>query len=251
MLRNLADLRRFTIDAVNGELGTIHDFLFDDHAWVIRYFVVDAGPWLMNRRVLLSPVDVARADWTAARLRMVLTRDQIREAPAPNVNPPVSRQEEERLVAHYAWPAYWGMPAPAGAGSAAQRRRMKAEVEAYASGPRDDDPHLRSVREVVGYEVMARGGPIGDLADFVVDDADWTVRYLAVELPEALAGRRVLVAPPWVGDVDWHKGTAKVEVDRRQVEQAPPHDPSGPVTRAYERELHEAFGRTPYWDGGG
>jgi len=43
MLRSLKDLQNFAISAIDGRIGHVRDFYFDDDAWVIRYFVVDAG----------------------------------------------------------------------------------------------------------------------------------------------------------------------------------------------------------------
>ena len=41
MLRNLSELRRYVIEARDGEIGRCHDFLFDDRHWTIRYMVAD------------------------------------------------------------------------------------------------------------------------------------------------------------------------------------------------------------------
>ena len=55
MLRSLKELTGYTILATGGEIGSAHDFYFDNQTWTLRYLVVDTSAWLTGRRVLLSP----------------------------------------------------------------------------------------------------------------------------------------------------------------------------------------------------
>ena len=52
MLRTAGDLKGVTIEAMDGDIGSVQDLYFDDRTWTIRYFVVDTGTWLLGRRVL-------------------------------------------------------------------------------------------------------------------------------------------------------------------------------------------------------
>jgi len=40
MLRSLHELHGFAVVGVDGEVGRVHDFLFDDQDWVIRFLVI-------------------------------------------------------------------------------------------------------------------------------------------------------------------------------------------------------------------
>ena len=53
MLWNAASLKGYAIEATDGRLGTVSDFLFDDASWLVRWLVVDTGKWLSGRKVLL------------------------------------------------------------------------------------------------------------------------------------------------------------------------------------------------------
>ena len=66
MLRSMKDLEGYAIGAINGTIGHVEDFYFDDEAWVIRYLVVDTGAWLLSRRVLISPVAIGQPTWAEA-----------------------------------------------------------------------------------------------------------------------------------------------------------------------------------------
>lgn len=75
MLRSMNDLENYTIGATDGDIGHVEDFYFDDHAWVIRYFVVDTGSWLASRKVLISPISIHDPNWALRMLPVSITKE--------------------------------------------------------------------------------------------------------------------------------------------------------------------------------
>jgi len=61
MLKLGSALKGYAIDASDGEIGTVADFLFDDRTWLVRWLVVDTGTWLTGRKVLLHPVVIGKS----------------------------------------------------------------------------------------------------------------------------------------------------------------------------------------------
>ena len=55
MSRSIKQLYGLKLHASDGEIGHVKDFYFDDQKWVVRYVVVDTGPWLLDRLVLIAP----------------------------------------------------------------------------------------------------------------------------------------------------------------------------------------------------
>jgi sporulation protein YlmC with PRC-barrel domain len=107
VLRSVSSLLGSSILANDGEMGHVHDILFDDRSWLVRYIVVETGSWLSGRRVLLSPIIAQAPDVEGRVLRVALTRDQVRNSPGIDTDLPVSRQQEIAMTLHYGWPAYW------------------------------------------------------------------------------------------------------------------------------------------------
>ncbi len=221
-------------------MGAVRDLLFDDQHWTVRYLVADTRTWLPGRKVLLSPVSVQRADWTAKTMQLQLTQGQIRESPGIETDRPVSRQYEERLVAYYGWPGYWAASAPSAAAADDEEPLMYSKQGDIA---RAGDAHLRSLREVRGYHMSARDGEIGHIDDFIGDDTDWRIRYLVIDTRNWLPGKRVLVAPHWVDQVNWRRAHVAMDLDCDQIRGAPPYEPGMPINRAYEEQLHEYYGQ--------
>ena len=77
MLHKLSKLRGFHIHAVDGEIGHVDDFLFDESSWNLRYLVVDTTNWIGGKRVLVSPQVLSKVDTERERIDVSMTKDQI------------------------------------------------------------------------------------------------------------------------------------------------------------------------------
>ena len=108
MLTNASFLKGLTIQATDGELGTVDEFYFDDETWAIRYLTVVTGGWLGGRSVLISPMSVLHTDWPAKRLDVALTKKQVENSPGIDTHVPISRQHEAEYNLYYGYPYYWG-----------------------------------------------------------------------------------------------------------------------------------------------
>ena len=259
MLLSLNNVKGHDIKAVDGTLGKARDFFFDDRDWAIRYLVVDTG-WLFGRDVLVSPEAIEGVNAGARTLSLALTREQIENAPGTGTDLPVSRQEERALREHHGWLYYWDIY-PAGVGAAplippmVPKAAVDAEnssedvssAEADARAGESGDQNLRSAREVEGYHIHATDGEIGHVEDFMLDDENWTIRYIVVDTRNWLPGRKVLVAPSWADGIDWAERLVLMNVNRDKIEQSPEYDPSAPVSRDYESVLWEHYGHKSYW----
>jgi hypothetical protein len=191
---------------------------------VVRYVVVNAGSGLSARRVLLSPMSMARS-WDTVELAVRLTREQIERSPDADAHRPVSRQFETELLQHYGHPFYWG-----GAGLWGAYGFPAALLEGATSPPPlgvppptppARDQHLRSVSEVIGYHLHASDGEIGHVDDFLVDEQSWQIRYLQVDTSNFIGGRAVAVSPQVLTGIDWPSRVVNVDITRAAVKDSP------------------------------
>jgi len=242
MLRSIKTLHDYTIRALDGDIGRVHEFYFDDQSWLIRYLVADTGKWLPGRRVLLSPYSLGQPDWKGGVFPVELSKEQIENSPPISVDRPVSRQMETDLHAYYGWRPYW-LGAPRGMLTA-----LQAQAQKIATKEHEDDPNLRSTRQVIGYHIQATDGEIGHVEDFIADDERWTLHYMVVDTRNWLPGKRVLIAPAWVTKVDWVERLVYVNLRRETVKDSPEFDPAIPINREYEVRLYDYYGRPRYWE---
>lgn len=244
MLHKVTELNGFKISADDGELGEVEQLYFDDHAWTVRYFVVDTGKWLPGRQVLISPASVGRPNWSRRRLPVLLTQEQIRRAPGVETELPVARQEEIALQQYYGWPAYWSMGTYYVPGAIPQSAAAGAAREPVLT---QGDPNLRSTKEVIGYRIRSSDDEIGHVQDFLVDDESWDIRYLVIDTRNWLPGKKVLVSPQWVEGVSWAERRVHLDVSAGAIRNSPEYRPDEPVTREYEKMLHDYYQRPAYW----
>jgi hypothetical protein len=106
-LRSTDEVTGYHIEAADGEIGHLEDFLFDDETWTMRYLVVDTRNWWPGKRVLLSPQWVTKVSWVDSKVFIDLPREAIRNAPEYDPSTPVDRDYEVRLYGYYSQPTYW------------------------------------------------------------------------------------------------------------------------------------------------
>lgn len=243
MFRSTKELNGYKILATDGECGTVKDLLFDDESNIVRYIVVNTGGWLIGRQVLISPVAIDQPDFDSHKLPAVLSKANIEESPTIETDLPVSRQTEFALASFYNWPVYWG----AGTASVLNRQSMPAGV-AIQVQERESDPHLRSAKEVTGYQIQCMEGTLGHIEDLIVDTESWSLRYLIIDTNNWLpTSKKVIIAFDWLTHFTWEDCKAHVDLTQEQVKNAPHYDARLPVNRAYETQLYDFYGRPSYW----
>lgn len=259
MLRTAKEIIGYDIEARDGQIGQISDLYFDDELWIVRYLIVDTGGWLSSgRKVLISPMSVSQPDWATQTLPVDLTKEQIENSPSIDLEQPVSRQLENKLHAHYGWSPYWTdpsqpamqRPVPYVLGVPAPPLPISDSESAVTPSPDADahhNSHLRSMDEVLGYNIEARDGSIGHVETFVVDDSNWSIMYLVVDTRNWLPGKKVLVALSWIERISWIDESVYVDLLQDTVRNSPEYRPNEPINRETESTLYDYYGRPVYW----
>lgn len=255
-MQTIGNLKGATIRASDGDIGSVEEVYFDDEAWAIRYLVVDAGSWLNQRKVLISPYSVrpplGAAD-SANSIDVSLTRQQVENSPPVDTHKPISRQHERDTLGYYGYPMYWGGSGLWSMGAAPmmvppmQPTPAEQERSVIENQVSEEDVHLRSSALVTGYDIEASDGGIGDVKDFLFDENTWEIRYLVVDTGNWWPGKKVLIATRWIDRIDWNKAKVYTQLSRDAIKASPEYDARSPLDRDYETRLHEAHGRQGYW----
>ncbi|HWA27618.1 MAG TPA: PRC-barrel domain-containing protein [Lacunisphaera sp.] len=247
MFKTATELKRCTLRAWDGEIGKVTDLYFDNLHWALRYFVIDTGKWLKHRSVLISPESVLAPEWDNHVLPVELTREQIRNSPGLETDRPVSRQYEAAMRKHYGWPPYLGgFYGDVVGGVTVGTLPPPPSVAPIRDSDLVGDAHLFSVSAATGHHVHATDGEIGHVADFLIDDLRWTVRYLVVDPRNWLPGKKVLLSPWWSSDIDWPLRRITVDLTRDAIRNSPPYDPARNYTTTESVELHNYYGKPKY-----
>jgi uncharacterized protein YrrD len=78
--------------------------------------------------------------------------------------------------------------------------------------------------------------------DFIFD-ASWQIPYVVVDTGNWLPGRKVLISPGWIKEVDWAGRSVRVNLTRDSVESSPEFDPERPISSDYASQLDQHYKR--------
>lgn len=203
--------------ASDGEIGHVKDFYFDSKNWTVRYLVADTGGWLPGRLVLIAPQALGYLRPTEKVLLVNLTREQIKNSPSIDEHKPIYRQQEEEYYRHYGYEYYaeswplWGL---------AGYPVMVPPPPSTETKQKGVDAHLRSARDVAGYNVEASDGVIGEVTDFMVDGRTWVIHEIVVECGHWYSGRKVIVPAGKVSRISYEERILYVDSTKGAVTEA-------------------------------
>jgi len=246
MLSKAKTLQGYSLQNIDDEtIGKVKEFYFDDRHWTVRYLVANTGNWLTGRQVLISPYALVAVNNDHQNIVTGLTKKQIEDSPSLDSDKPVSHQFEQAYYGYYGWPTYWSGPYAWGPSPYLVR-----DPEQWKTATRRQkgwDPHLRSTYSVSGHHIQALDGEVGHVADFIIDDETWAIRYLIVDTHNWWPGKKVLVSPQWIERVSWGERKVFVNLSRETIKQSSEYTEESPPTRAYETGLHLHYNRLGYW----
>ena len=88
------------IQARDGEIGHVEDFVIDDETWAIRYLIVGTQNWWPGKKVLISTQWIERISWEQSKVFIDLTREAIRNGPEYTDQTLITRDHEMKLHHH-------------------------------------------------------------------------------------------------------------------------------------------------------
>jgi sporulation protein YlmC with PRC-barrel domain len=226
MRKNIDSMFGFSIMAVDGELGKVKDFYFDDESWTIRYIVVQTGSWLLGRKVLISFASVKKINCELSNFLVDLTCEQVRNSPDIDTEKPVYRQHELELHKHYLLPPYW-INAPGiicGIDNYPAFEEFETEDDEDDYGSIEDNQHLRSAKQIIGYLIHASDGEIGHVKDFIVDLENGFIAFVLVDTRNLLAGRKIALSTEKILHIEWSDMEIYVNVSRGFIIESPEFD---------------------------
>ena len=158
MLWNASAIKGYTIEASDGEIGTVADLLFDDRTWTTRWLVVRTGNWFLRHKVLLPLSALGKPDAKRRQFSVQLTRQQVKDSPDADTDLPISRHIEANVFNYYGANPYWTsgfalesnaiatpLVLPLSRNDTGPRDRNGTDAV-----PQDGDPDLRSTDAIIG-----------------------------------------------------------------------------------------------------
>ena len=239
MLLSIKHLKGFRIEGADGDVGHVDSFLFEDDSWNVRYLVVDTGPFVFGKKVLLSPYCITDLDKSG--LVVNLKVDDIRHSPLIDTDQPVSRHMEKQLHQFYRWPYYWDVTPTADPTFLSPGYSDENGEHTEDSG-QETNPHLRSSAEVIGYRVLAWNRHIGSVNDMIVNTEEWHVPFTVIETTYMTKHKKVLFVNHQVKKILWDNKLFMIDISREDFDLLPKFDPHEPINHINKEILYDYYG---------
>ena len=94
-LRSTHEVTGYHIQAADGEIGHVADF------------IIDTRNWWPGKQVLVSPKWIERVSWSESKVFVYLSRESIKQSPEYSEESLLTRDYEARLHRHYDRQGYW------------------------------------------------------------------------------------------------------------------------------------------------
>lgn len=201
MLRRAEDLVEFLIRGSDGAVGRVHDLYFHDRVWAVGYLALNTGDWPISRFILLPCRAVRVLNWQDRRGSVALNREQVRSIPEIKPTSTLLWKDCQELDGCFGWSDRTSV------GIAAQETHIRSDL------PAERGQVLRSVREILGYQIDIEGTAIGRIQDVLFDDETWLIRYLYVDVWSWSPRQKELVPPNCVVKID--SSEARIHAVRR------------------------------------
>ncbi len=98
-----------------------------------------------------------------------------------------------------------------------------------------------------GFSIEALDGSVGHVKDLLFDDTTWKIRWLVIDTGHWLSGRRVLLHPSAISDIDHGAPALRFALTRAQIEASPDISQDEPVSLQMQHSLYAYYGWTPLW----
>jgi hypothetical protein len=93
-----SDLTGFHIEATDGDIGKVDEATFETGS---SYLIVDTGPWIFGKKVMLPAGVVSRIDHDDRRVFVDRTKEQIKNAPELDESRLSDVQYRQQLDSYY------------------------------------------------------------------------------------------------------------------------------------------------------
>ena len=110
---------------------------------------------------------------------------------------------------------------------------------------------LLRLSELKGMKCCAHEGEIGKVVDLLLQEGQWDIRYLVVQMQEPFPSRQILISPAAIRDLDRKAKKITTCLKADTVLKSPCYPENQPVSREYELKLVNHYNWPIYWLGRG
>ncbi len=100
-LRSTSEVTGYDINATDGDIGKVEDFIVDDTNWKIHFLVVKTGNWFSEKQVLISPQWIKEVKWEEQNVTINHSKDKVKNSPKYDPSQPFDDTYEHTVDDYY------------------------------------------------------------------------------------------------------------------------------------------------------
>jgi hypothetical protein len=98
---------------------------------------------------------------------------------------------------------------------------------------------IHNEKYIEDYKIHATDDELGKVDGFLFDDENWAIRYLVADTRKWLPGRKVLLSPISIQNINHQADHISFGLTKEQVKNSPDIDTDQPVSRAQEARMNQ------------
>jgi hypothetical protein len=99
-VHSINEVLSYHIEASDGEIGHVEDFLVEAFAWSVRYLLVSTKNWWPGKKVLISR-SIQEIRWDDQMVCLGVSRQKVKDSPAYDPSMAVDSEYERNFHRHY------------------------------------------------------------------------------------------------------------------------------------------------------
>ncbi|MBI5472686.1 MAG: PRC-barrel domain-containing protein [Ignavibacteriae bacterium] len=103
-LQSARDVVGYRLQATDGRIGHVDDFVVDDATWSFKYIVVDTAILLAGRKVIIAPRWIRSINWEDQTVQIEFSMQMVKDSPHFDPSAPINEAYERRLYDYYGRP---------------------------------------------------------------------------------------------------------------------------------------------------
>jgi len=212
-----SELKGLRLNAFDGIIGQARDLYLAHDNWTVRYLIARYGSWFSDRVVLLPGFFIDRVQPRENAISVAMTKFQIRHTAS-------LKSKEHLFSGQHRLDNQPKVKELVGgvSGSAASQELAPFDNDPSSQRTGREDRHFMSCEELTsGYTLHAVDGKVGSIADLLIDDNEWSVRYLVVQTSVLFSRKLMLLSVRFVGSIASARREILVNSMRSSIEEGP------------------------------
>jgi hypothetical protein len=214
MLWGASSIRGYAVVATDGTSGTVADFIFEDQGWTIKWLVVETGAWFSGRRLFVPVSAFEHPDPETREFSLSMTLAELADCPGRDL----AELSDAETGAHF------------------------TEADMAGNQTTDGGPHFRSLAVMHLASIEAADGEVGHAEDFLIDSADWQIKYLVVDTSDWWFGEKILISTRAITGIDTMHHVVTLDATRQFVKDGARFSPEQTVDGAFDESFETYFG---------